>query len=55
MPSTLVLVIILLAILAVGGVPYWPHMLHFDAGWGPSSLLGALLVVLLVFWLLGAR
>lgn len=53
MPNTLGLVLGVLALLVVIGAPVWPHMAHFEAGWGPSGLFGAVLVALLVLWLLG--
>jgi hypothetical protein len=45
------LLLILLVLLLVGALPTWPHSSTW--GYGPSGLLGALLVVLLVLWLLG--
>jgi Protein of unknown function (DUF3309). len=45
------ILIIILVLLLVGALPSWPHA----AGWGygPSSALGIILVVLLVLVLLG--
>jgi hypothetical protein len=40
----LVILLIVLLVLALGGVPAW----GWDWGWGPSGVLGLLLIVLLV-------
>jgi hypothetical protein len=47
--STLLLIIVILAL--VGALPTWPHSRSW--GYGPSGLVGVLLVVLLVVALLG--
>ncbi len=49
MLSTILL--ILLILLLIGALPTWPY----SAGWGygPSGILGLILVVLLVLFLLG--
>lgn len=47
--STLLLIILILAL--VGALPAWPHSRSW--GYGPSGLVGVLLVVLLVVALLG--
>jgi hypothetical protein len=50
--STLLLVILVLAL--VGALPTWPHSRGW--GYGPSGIVGVLLVVLLVMALVnGAR
>ncbi|HEV8052939.1 MAG TPA: DUF3309 family protein [Parachlamydiaceae bacterium] len=43
--------IILLILLLVGAFPAWPH----SAGWGygPSGILGTVLIIVLILWLLG--
>jgi hypothetical protein len=46
--STLLLVVLILAL--VGALPSWPHSRSW--GYGPSGLLGLVLVVLLVIALL---
>ena len=46
--STIVLVILIL--LLVGAFPRWPHSRNW--GYGPSGLLGLLLIVVLVMALL---
>jgi len=43
--------IILLVILLIGGFPAWPHSANW--GYGPSGLIGVLLVILLILVLTG--
>lgn len=50
MSVTTILLIILILIL-LGAVPAWPHARGW--GWGPSGVVGMVLIVLLVFLLLG--
>lgn len=45
------ILLIVLIILLMGGLPYWPHSQGW--GYGPSGLLGLLLVVVIVLLLLG--
>jgi hypothetical protein len=45
------ILLLFLVLLIFGAVPTWPHRRRW--GWGPSGILGALLVLLLVGWLLG--
>ena len=47
--STLLLIILILAL--VGALPSWPHSRAW--GYGPSGILGLVLVVLLLMTLLG--
>jgi hypothetical protein len=47
--STILLIIVIL--LLIGAVPAWPHSRGW--GYGPSGLLGVVLVILLVLLLLG--
>jgi len=47
--STLLLIVLILVL--VGALPTWPHSRSW--GYGPSGLVGVLLVVLLVVALLG--
>ncbi|MFC6338405.1 DUF3309 family protein [Pseudomonas sp. CCM 7891] len=47
---TLILIIILILLL-VGGLPVFPHSRNW--GYGPSGILGTVLVVLLILLLLG--
>jgi len=46
----IILIILVLALL--GAVPAWPYSRRW--GWGPSGLVGFLLLVLLIAWILGA-
>lgn len=48
----LAILLILLVLLLLGAVPAWSYSRRW--GWGPSGILGLLLVVVLVAWLLGA-
>ena len=45
------ILIIILVLLLVGALPSWPHSAAW--GYGPSGLLGVLLIVLLVLVLMG--
>jgi len=47
---TTILIIILILVL-VGAVPAWPHSRGW--GYGPSGILGLVLVILLILLLLG--
>lgn len=47
--STILLIILVLII--IGVVPIWPHSRGF--GYGPSGILGLILIVLLVLFLTG--
>lgn len=49
MLMTILLIVLLLAL--VGAVPSWPH--SRDWGYGPSGLVGTVLIVVLVMMLLG--
>lgn len=48
--STILLIIVIL--LLIGAVPAWPHSRGW--GYGPSGLLGVVLVILIVLLLMGA-
>ncbi|WP_421915896.1 DUF3309 family protein [Mesorhizobium sp.] len=50
MPITTILVIILILLL-IGAVPAWPHSRSW--GYGPSGVVGAVLVLLLILLVLG--
>lgn len=45
------ILLVLLVILVVGGLPSWPY----SAGWGygPSGIIGTVLVIVLILFLLG--
>jgi hypothetical protein len=45
------LLIIILALILVGAFPAWPHSRTW--GYGPSGILGVVLVVVLILALLG--
>jgi hypothetical protein len=49
--ATSTLLLILLIILVIGAVPAWPHSRGW--GYGPSGILGLVLVILLVMAVLG--
>jgi hypothetical protein len=46
-----ILLIVLLVLLVVGAIPTWPHSAQW--GYGPSSALGLILVVLLILLVWG--
>jgi hypothetical protein len=46
---TIVIIVLVLALL--GGLPTWGYSRSW--GYGPSGILGLILVILLVLWLLG--
>lgn len=48
----LTIVLIVLVLLLLGLIPAWPYSRDF--GWGPSGILGLLLVIGVIAWLLGA-
>lgn len=47
------IVVVILILLLIGGLPHW----GYSSGWGygPSGLVGLLLVVLIIWLLLGNR
>ncbi|MFY9810455.1 DUF3309 family protein [Aquabacterium sp.] len=45
------ILLIVLILMLVGVVPAWPHSRSW--GYGPSGLLGLVVVVLLILWLMG--
>ena len=47
--STILLIIVIL--LLIGAVPAWPHSRGW--GYGPSGLLGVVLIILLILLLMG--
>lgn len=47
--GTILLIIVVLALLGV--IPAWPHSREW--GYGPSGILGVILVVVLILFLLG--
>ncbi len=45
------ILIIILVLLLIGAIPSWPHSRAW--GYGPSSIVGVILVVLLILVLMG--
>ncbi|WP_137930852.1 DUF3309 family protein [Mesorhizobium comanense] len=50
MPITTIVIIVLILVL-IGAIPAWPHSRSW--GYGPSGVLGVVLVVVLVLLLMG--
>ncbi|MCX6123333.1 MAG: DUF3309 domain-containing protein [Proteobacteria bacterium] len=50
MSTSMVMMIVLVLILA-GTLPTWPHSRNW--GYGPSSILGTILIVFLILMLMG--
>jgi hypothetical protein len=50
MPISTIVIIVLVLVL-IGAVPAWPHSRSW--GYGPSGILGVVLVVVLVLLLMG--
>lgn len=50
MPISTIVVIVLILVL-IGAVPAWPHSRSW--GYGPSGILGVVLIVVLVLLLMG--
>ncbi|AZV19648.1 MAG: DUF3309 domain-containing protein [Mesorhizobium sp.] len=50
MPITTIVIIVLVLIL-IGAVPAWPHSRSW--GYGPSGIVGVVLVLLMVLLLMG--
>ena len=45
------ILLIILVLLLVGALPSWPHSKSW--GYGPSGILGLILVVLIILFLMG--
>jgi hypothetical protein len=45
------ILLIILVLLIIGALPVWPYSRGWNAGYGPSGIVGLLLVVLLVLLL----
>ena len=45
------ILIVVLVLILIGALPTWPHSARW--GYGPSGLLGAILIILLILMLLG--
>ena len=50
MTLTTILIVVLILIL-LGVIPTWPHSKNW--GYGPSGIVGAILIILLILFLLG--
>ncbi|KAA3446522.1 DUF3309 domain-containing protein [Mesorhizobium sp. SARCC-RB16n] len=50
MPITTIVVVVLILVL-IGAIPAWPHSRSW--GYGPSGIIGVVLVIVLVLLLLG--
>lgn len=50
MSLTMILLIVLILIL-IGSVPAWPYSRGW--GYGPSGIVGAIVLVLVILWLMG--
>ena len=49
MLMTILLIVLILAL--IGGLPHWGYSRSW--GYGPSGILGLIVVILLILWLLG--
>ena len=49
----LTILLIVLLIMALGGLPSWPHAANW--GYGPSGILFVIVIVLLIYLLMGGR
>ena len=45
------ILLIIVILLLIGAIPAWPYSTGW--GYGPSGILGLILIVLLVLWFLG--
>ncbi|MHB0878671.1 MAG: DUF3309 family protein [Anaerolineae bacterium] len=45
------ILLVVLLILALAAIPSWPYSRGW--GYGPSGILGLILIILLVLWLVG--
>jgi hypothetical protein len=45
------IVLVIIIILLVGAFPRWPHSQNW--GYGPSGILGTILIIVLILFLLG--
>ena len=49
--SLSIILLIVLIIVLIGAVPAWPYSRSW--GYGPSGIVGAIVLVLVVLWLMG--
>jgi hypothetical protein len=45
-----IIILVILVLLLLGALPTWGHSRNW--GYGPSGLLGTILVIVLILWLL---
>jgi hypothetical protein len=45
------IILIILIVLVIGAVPSWPYSRGW--GYGPSGILGVILIIVLILWLMG--
>lgn len=48
-------ILLVIVLLVIAAAPPMPWSYRFGFGWGPSGLLGAILIVLLLYVLLGGH
>lgn len=48
------IILIILLILMFAGLPSWPWGQRYGYGWGPSGLLGVILVIVVLYIILGS-
>ena len=46
------ILLIVLILMLIGAVPHWPYAREW--GYGPSGILGLILVIIIILWLVGA-
>ena len=51
-PLILILIVILILLL-IGCLPHWGYSRGWGLGYGPSGILGVVLIVVIVLWLVG--
>jgi hypothetical protein len=51
MISMSTILIVILILLLLGAIPSWPHSRSW--GYGPSGILGLVVIILIILWLLG--
>lgn len=49
--SVSVILLIVLILILIGSVPAWPYSRSW--GYGPSGVVGAIVLVLVILWLMG--
>jgi hypothetical protein len=49
------IIVVVLLVLLIAGLPTWPYSSGLGYGYGPSGIVGAILLVLLILLLFGYR